>query len=309
MIILQIFTYATIIVFVAAVIARFLRIASAPVHLRWELYPVPHEKGRAHYGGSRLEEVDWWEKKQEKDHLGELKVMIPEILLLKGVWDHNKALWIGSFPFHFGLYLLAANIPLLIIAAILGMGGTVVNAESTGLAIVIYYLILLFSFIGSIVGILGSIRLFFHRMTDDALSTFSNPSHYFNILLICAMFVSLLVGMLGQNFIGEITGYYSSVITFSALPDMSAATVWHIGITLAFIIYLPFTHMTHFFTKYFTYHKVRWEDEPNKNGSPLQSKIGESLSQPVTWAAPHIGADGKKNWIAIVSETPGGKEK
>ncbi len=60
--------------------------------------------------------------------------------------------------------------------------------------------------------------------------------------------------------------------------------------------------MTHFFTKFFTYHKVRWEDEPNLKGSKMQEKIAKQLQQPVEWAAPHIGADGKKNWIAIVTQ-------
>ncbi len=33
-----------------------------PIHLRWELYPVPHEAGKAEYGGGYLEETSWWSK-------------------------------------------------------------------------------------------------------------------------------------------------------------------------------------------------------------------------------------------------------
>ena len=40
--------------------------------------------------------------------------MIPEILLLAGVWEHNRKHWFLSFPFHFGLYLLAGLIALLL---------------------------------------------------------------------------------------------------------------------------------------------------------------------------------------------------
>ena len=43
-----------------------------PMHVRWELYPVAHEKGRASYGGSYFEEVDWWTKPREVDKLGEV---------------------------------------------------------------------------------------------------------------------------------------------------------------------------------------------------------------------------------------------
>ena len=70
------------------------------------------------------------------------------------------------------------------------------------------------------------------------------------------------------------------------------------------LIYLPFTHMTHFFTKYFTYHKIRWEDEPNVPGGVIAEKVGTYLNMPITWAAPHIGADGIKNWIAVATSGP-----
>ena len=34
-----------------------------PTHVRWEIYPVQHETtARAAYGGSYLEELNWWEK-------------------------------------------------------------------------------------------------------------------------------------------------------------------------------------------------------------------------------------------------------
>ena len=56
---LHILTYASLTVFIAALAARAIRLATTPAHLRWELYPVAHEKDRARYGGSYFEEVDW----------------------------------------------------------------------------------------------------------------------------------------------------------------------------------------------------------------------------------------------------------
>ena len=153
---LNLVVYGTAIVFVIAVLARALRIAKMPVHVRWELYPVPHEKGRAHSGGSRLEEVDWWTKPIEKDHLGELKVMIPEIILLKGVWEHNRPLWFGSFPLHFGLYLLIGNMGLLTLSAILQIFGI----EIAILPAIITYL----AWGGCILGAIGSVIMLLMRM-------------------------------------------------------------------------------------------------------------------------------------------------
>jgi hypothetical protein len=58
--------------------------------------------------------------------------------------------------------------------------------------------------------------------------------------------------------------------------------------------------MTHFFVKYFTYHDVRWEDEKNLPGGRLEEKIKAVVSQPVSWSAEHIQADGKKTWLDLV---------
>ena len=101
MTLLHILTYASIVIFVIAIAVRAARLATTPVHLRWELYPVAHEKDRVQYGGSYFEELDWWTKPRETSMFGQVKVMIPEILLLKGVWEHNRSLWPGSFAMHF----------------------------------------------------------------------------------------------------------------------------------------------------------------------------------------------------------------
>ena len=45
--ILLVLTYLMVVSFLAAVASRAVKIARLPIHLRWELYPVAHEKGRA----------------------------------------------------------------------------------------------------------------------------------------------------------------------------------------------------------------------------------------------------------------------
>ena len=71
---------------------------------------------------------------------------------------------------------------------------------------------------------------------------------------------------------------------------------------LVFLAYLPYTQMMHFVAKYFTYHEVRWDDEPVVAGSKLDRELKKLLTQPVTWAAPHVRADGKKNWVDIATD-------
>ena len=107
MTVIQFLTYAAVLVFLIVVLAKVIKYKSTPIHLRWELYPVAHEKGRASYGGSVFEEMEWWDKPRHKDRINELKEMFQEIVLLKGVYHHNRKVWYSSFPFHLGLYLVA----------------------------------------------------------------------------------------------------------------------------------------------------------------------------------------------------------
>ena len=100
---------------------RIYKQIAMPLHVRWELYPVKHEAGKkAEYGGSYMEEPNWWEKKRETSLFNEIKYMVPEILLLRGLKKENPRLWNLSFPFHFGLYLLIGTFIFLFIGA-LGM--------------------------------------------------------------------------------------------------------------------------------------------------------------------------------------------
>jgi len=66
------------------------------------------------------------------------------------------------------------------------------------------------------------------------------------------------------------------------------------------IAYVPLTHRSHMFMKYFIYHGVRWEDTPNLRGSRIEAAIIRNLG------CPHMGADGKKTWEEIAG--PGRKE-
>ena len=74
--------YCGIAIFLVAVATRFLMWSRMPMHVRWELYPVAHEGAKAAYGGSYLEESEWWTKPRHFSLWGELSAMVPEILLL-----------------------------------------------------------------------------------------------------------------------------------------------------------------------------------------------------------------------------------
>ena len=52
--------------------------------------------------------------------------------------------------------------------------------------------------------------------------------------------------------------------------------------------------MSHFFGKFFTYHRVLWDDEPNMRGGDIEERVRGILKLKVPWGAPHMMAG--KSW-------------
>lgn len=292
--------YVCIVVFVAAVIVRGRRAASMPIHLRWEIYPVAHEKGKAHYGGSYFEELDWWTKPRPKSRVSELTAMGAEILLLKGVWEHNRSLWYRSYPFHLGIYMLMAFVPLLILNAFLEAVG--VTFDGTGFVGFLERLAAFLGFLGMLLTAFGSFLMLLWRLTNEDVRDYTKLSHLFNLvifLVVMVLFV-IAVSVVPQPF-DAIRGFVRGLITFHPVALESSAMAAALVLGLLLLAYIPLTHMAHFFLKYFTWHAIRWNDEPNLPGGPMEAKIGAMLNQPVSWAAEHIGADGKKTWAELAT--------
>jgi len=292
-------SYLFLAVFVVAFVARSLKIARMPVHLRWELSPVPHEKGKGHYGGSYLEEPEWWSKPREKDHAAEVTYMVKEIMFLKALFEHNRRLWWFSFPFHFGLYLLSAMAGLVVIGGIAQLSGF----AEVGLGM-LGSVVAVLGGAGYALGAVGALGVFFSRLLDPKMRTIATPLTFFNLILLFAFFVTgglavfTLTGfpVAMSRFVGALLTVDTAVV----VPGLLAA---HLVLAGVFLAYLPFTPMMHFVAKYFTYHQVRWDDAPLEAGGKMEAEIQDLLKQPVSWAAPHLGADGTKNWVDIATST------
>ena len=304
---LSLLSYVAVITFVAAVAYRFRKIASMPLHLRWELYPVAHEAGdKARYGGSQLEELDWWTKEKHSSLANELRYMIPEMLFLVALYEHNRKMWWRSFPFHFGLYLLIGLIGLLGLGSVLELLGVEIGPAGSAsvFGAIMYYLTQLVALAGLTLAMVGAVGLLQQRLTDPDLKDYTTAGHVFNL----AFFV-LTLAVAWLTFIFADTGFVltrdfiKNLITFNIGAGIGSSLLGlEIFLAVLLIAYIPLTHMSHFFLKWFTYHKVRWDDEANQVGSIIEKKIVEQCGYPVTWAAPHLKADGKKNWVDIATE-------
>ena len=294
--------YVGIGVFLLAVIARFVMWSRMPMHMRWELYPVAHEGKKAHYGGSYMEESEWWTKPREVSLLGELKVMVPEILFLVALREHNRKLWWRSFPFHFGLYLVGIATVLMMVNGVL----LAVAPGASGLIAAVATVVRVLVPVGLVLGIVGAIGLL-GRRTAKPLRDYTAPADLFNLVFFMVAFGAALATYLVDPGLRVVSTLVANLVAFNPEPLAAtgpAVTMAVVStILLALLVaYIPLTHMAHFVGKYFAYHAIRWSDEPNLRGGRQEKSINELLHKPVSWSAPHIKGDGKKSWLDVATE-------
>ena len=291
--------YLCLIVFTVAVIGRFFKWSRMPMHVRWELYPVAHEGKKAHYGGSYLEESKWWQKKREVSLVGELKVMVPEILFLVALREHNQKLWTWSFPFHFGLYLVGLTTVLMMVSGVLARFLPALP-EWIGLVTPVT------GAAGLCLGVIGAFGLFVRRRGRE-MRDYTAPADYFNLLFFVVAFGIAGVAFVLDPTFGVVSAFVANLVTFSFAPIGAGGLVTKMTLLSALLLglltaYIPLTHMSHFVGKYFAYHSIRWNDKPNLKGGDEEETIHKLLNQPITWAAPHIKGDGKKTWLDAATE-------
>ena len=301
----SILLYLAVAVFIVGNLVRIVRIVRMPVHVRWELYPVPHEPAsKFSHGGSYMEDSEWWSKPLASNKLGELAIMLPEIFLLKGVWERNRSLWLWSWLMHWGLYLMAGTIILLLIGSVGRLTGMIsADMKINGFGSALSWVIRLVSWLAVIAGTLGSAGVLLLRLFSRKLRPFASVATIFNVTLILALFDSGMIALLqNPDAIRQIFDLTVSLVTFHRVSLPGGVLATHVIILAFFLIYFPFTHMTHMYMKYFTYHSVRWDDQPLEKGGYKERNVENSLHYPVSWSAPHIRGDGRKKWVDVVSE-------
>jgi nitrate reductase gamma subunit len=296
--------YAGLLIFLAGCLRRILIYARAPLHLRWELYPVPHEDPkRAEHGGSCFESTDDRQKPQVFHHLREWAVMFKEIAFLNSLREANPRLWIPSFLFHGGLYLSIASLILLMAAVLPGMlfaGSQIALLSSTLLPSAAWI-----GFAGEILVLIGALLLLMRRMSDTTLKNYTKAGDIFNLLFFLAAFAFLSAGSFidGPN-AASAGAVARGIFSFDRATKIGNVLGTGLILTAALAAWIPFTHMAHFIAKYFTWHSVRWDDRRMERGSAIEAKVSAYLNYHPTWAALHLGANGKKSWAEIAAAAP-----
>ena len=287
---LQIATYILGLLFIVAFAWKANQYAKMPTHLRWELYPLAGETKRP-WGGSYLEEPEWWNKpREEKSFLGEMKFMGEEILYFKEYFRLNRSLWYIVYPFHMGIFLFVVFFALLFVGALTMVGNIAVSADSANIwGQLVYYLTLVVGITSLVLGSLGCLALFIKKLVDKEMATYTRRIEYFNILFVLAIFLTgLFAWAFADSTFATARAHMRGFITLSGAGGLDAIIVTHITLLALFLAYLPFTNMMHFFAKFFTYHFVRWDDRPHLRGSKVERQVRPLLEQPVSWSAPHM---------------------
>jgi nitrate reductase gamma subunit len=290
-------------VFLAASAWRAFVYARSPLHLRWELYPVPHEAPeRVKHGGSYFEQGEWWRFPRRTHLVGELRFMVPEMLFLHALRVHNRRLWYRSFPFHFGLYLLAGAVVVL-------FGGAIAARVAGEAALPIARATRLLAGAAGLVGLplamLGAAGLLHRRLTDPALRVSTTSGDIFNLLAFVGAFGLLALGYVARG--ASAPGAFAlatGIVSWDATLHVPPLTAAGIAAAALLAAYIPLTHMSHFVAKYFTYHAVRWDDEPLLHNRRRAQEVAKYLTYRPTWRAAHVRADGRRTWADVAGDNP-----
>lgn len=286
--ILGLSVYTAMLLFIGLSIYKAVKYAQMPLHGRMELYPVPQEKGRHTYGGSYMEEPEWWRKPHQVSKVSEIIDMLKEMLFIKKLFENQRSLWWASYSFHLGIYVLIAWILLMVAGALTELAGISVSAHASLWTALLYYLTILTGVIGFAITTVGAFLLLVRRLSDPVLARYTTPQEYFNLVLLLAALISGVAVWTPDLTFAAARQITADLLTLSIAAD--TVQVIHLILLDVTLIYIPISKMGHYVGKYFTFHKILWENEPNISGSHMENKVKAALDNTATttWAAPHM---------------------
>lgn len=276
-------------IFLIGNIARVVRTLRMPKAVRWELYPVPKgPRERQLYGGSYFEETEWWKKPEDHGRLGEFKFIIREVLTLHTVRENFPAFWPWSLALHWGLYLYIASV----------FGAIKVRL----LHITFFDRLISTEFrIACLLGCLGALGLIIVRCVHPRLRSYTTRATMLNPIFLFLIFVT---GAVSAFITADVTPSPAVAATSPGSAHFSAIASAHIVLLALFLAYFPFTHLTHMYMKYFTWHQVRWDDAATIHHPANDRDLKANLQRPVSWHAAHIAGSGANTWSDVVAPVP-----
>jgi len=204
-------------IFLVSVLFRIRKWAATPHPLKWSLYPIPEGKGN------------------------QAQFMAKEILTFRSVWHNNRALWIGSFPFHLSMALIILWF-IVFTANLHPMAGLLLRGSLVLMSATCVYLLAV-------------------RILSPQMRAISSGIELFNLLIFLGMAVMGLALLYSIRPGGpEFRAYFMSLLTFKPVaPPDSPLFLGMLALTEFFLIYFPNSRMLHMVSKYFTFHNINWQ--------------------------------------------------
>ncbi|KJS22062.1 MAG: nitrate reductase gamma subunit [Clostridiaceae bacterium BRH_c20a] len=284
---LLILSYVSLLAFIGLSIYKAIQYGKMPMHGRLDLYPVPKEKGKGHYGGSYYEVLEWWKKPRETSLFEEIVDMLKEVLFIKKLFDNQRPLWWISYSLHLGIYILFVWTALLFVGALTELAGITMGSGHWW-AVVVYHLTFITGLVGALMVAFGAGALLIKRQFVDYFKKYTTLQEYFNLAFILVVAVTGLMVWVSDPGFNYGRHIAMSMLTFSPI-EASAVLSLHIILLGILLIYIPLTKMSHYVGKYFSFHKVLWDNDPNVPGSEVDKIIKEAqIAKPKNnWSAPH----------------------
>jgi len=296
-------TYFSYVFVVAAYYIKVQKYFKMPQNLRWELYPIPHEKNFK-YGGSYFEEIEWWKTPRHKNTFRAVLTVIKKYLFMGSYFEKKRSYWFGLYPWHMSFLLIVLFDGLILIGAIfIKVGGWAISGSAGGGGEFLYYFTLVIGLTSFGLGCLGSLVMLLQRTLDRDLREYAVPQNYFNYLFFLGMFatgwVSWIVG--DATFTG-FREFWVGVISAKTVEGVGSWEYVHIIFFSAFLIYLPLTRSTHYITKILYFFWVLWGDRPNLGTGEDDPKLKEYLSYEPSWSAAHYQTG--RTWAERATRLP-----
>jgi len=179
--------------------------------------------------------VKWTLYPKPEGLVGQLGYMFREMFTFETLYKFNRPLWAGSFVMHM---------------AMLGFAVSFILATVQAVSIFPARLFLYVIFVSALF-IMGL------RLTDRDMKALTSFEELFNLGFLAAAAISLWAA-LDVGFIQYIT----ELAKFSK-PSGPLACRQVLAVLLGglFLIYLPWSKMVHYISKYFTYHEINWREQ------------------------------------------------
>lgn len=296
----QLATYLSFAFIFTAYAIKVAKVLRMPAHLRWELYPIPHEKGYK-YGGSYFEELEWWNRPQHKNRARALLFKLGDYLSMGGYYKRSRTYWLGLLPWHIGFYLLMAFQAFALVGALVAVWLGNVSLP----LIIILYAMMAMGWIGFGLGLIGSAIMLIQKLISSDFRLYTTKMDYFNYTIFLVLFACGYYLLTSDPGLSGYLTFWQGVVTFRYVQPEPAAYLFIILFSLH-LVHLPFTRSTHYITKLISFFGILWDDTPNSGGK-MEDRVKEYLDYPVSWSAPHIQSG--KTWAEAASSLPETKPK